>query len=272
MVFDNIVARINSLILIPGLFILSVSFAGLMYFDSLSQGLGFSNSSLFDQDFDHLFTKVFISDRHNIIMASATFILLAFIPFAIVYPKSLTFILNLSKIFVLILWHSLKLLNFPIKYLVFLLLFISPFLIPVLLAVLLVWSSSVKLSENKKLKKYKDETSRNVKDDPRYVESSTKLKESEEHFFKSYLMACALLPIFALWLGWVLYIGNQGQKHADIYLKSSDYKKVYLIDKTVFDAVFVSKVKNGYLFVLKDGEKNKEKASFIPDSAILRID
>ncbi len=37
-------------------------------------------------------------------------------------------------------------------------------------------------------------------------------------------------------------------------------------------AVLISKVKNGYLFVLHEDGKNNNKATVISDSAILRID
>ena len=56
------------------------------------------------------------------------------------------------------------------------------------------------------------------------------------------------------------------------FLDSKEYKTLYLTNNTKRRVVMVSKVKNGYIFVLNENNKNKTKASFIPDSVILRID
>jgi len=79
------------------------------------------------------------------------------------------------------------------------------------------------------------------------------------------------LPV-QLWCGWILGIGKQGEKHAKIYLKSKNYKTVVLTNNIKLKVVLVGKVRNGYLFVLHENNENRNKATFISDSAILRID
>lgn len=55
-------------------------------------------------------------------------------------------------------------------------------------------------------------------------------------------------------------------------LRIPNYKAVMLTNNTKLKAVLISKVKNGYLFVLHEDGKNNNKATVISDSAILRID
>ncbi|MDY6457911.1 hypothetical protein [Acinetobacter faecalis] len=91
-------------------------------------------------------------------------------------------------------------------------------------------------------------------------------------FFKAMFLYLIMIYIFLFWIYWNVDVGEQGKKHAQTYLKSTNYKTVVLINDTKLKAVLVSKVKSGYLFVLNENGKNNNKATFISDSAILRID
>lgn len=264
--FDHILSKLGRLTIFSVIFTVSISFAGLLYIDSFSRALGY-NFSLFDLDFYNFLINVLVSDEYNLIL-NIIILFMLFIVF-VFYPKALIFVFEVFRCSCVLIWSFLKI---PYKISTFFLIYISPFLIPIFLIVLCLDAVIIKLKDVKKIKKHVDAVKEDLSNNLQYKEKLDIIKKAKKDFFSASILFYMILIFFLFWLGWVLYVGKQGQKHADVYIKSSEYKKVYLVDKTIFDAVFVSKVKNGYLFVLKDGEKNKEKASFIPDSAILRID
>lgn len=265
--YDYIFNRLSRLVFLYTFFAISISFAGLLYFDGLSRNLGFDNS-LFDLDFVAFFERVLISDQHNI-MANITIFLLFFISFVVLYPKSLIFIFDISRLGFLSIGGFLGGAN---TILIFFLIYISPFLIPLVLVILILQSFGMKLVEMDRFRFHIESVKQKLAANAQYNESKSRVGEGSEDFLRSNVVFFTFSLLLIFWLAWAIYIGNQGKKHADIYLTSKEYKTVYLTNNTEIKAVFVSKVKNGYLFVLNDGDQNKDKASFIPDGAILRID
>ena len=81
-----------------------------------------------------------------------------------------------------------------------------------------------------------------------------------------------MVLLLLLWLHWMNQIGTQDTNHANIYLISQENKSIQLTNNSSLKGVLVSKVKGGYLFVLNNNNSFSAKASFISDSAILRID
>lgn len=248
-------------------FTISISFAGLLYFDGFSRRLDFNNS-IFELDFTSFFESVLISDHHNI-MANISVFIIFFISFAVLYPKSLIFLFDIFRLSILSIGYFLGLSQ---KSLIFFLIYISPFLLPFALVILIIKALCLKLNEIDKIKHHMQSCKEKLAVHPEYIERTSRIDEGTKDFLRSNIVFFAFSILFLFWLGWVIYIGNQGKKHAEFYLNSKKYKMVYLTNNSEIKGVFVSKVKNGYLFVLNEAGQNKDKASFIPDSAILRID
>lgn len=247
-------------------FTISISFAGLMYIDGLAHTLGF-DVSLFDLNFYDFFIYVVISDNLNVF---PVFILsLAIAISFVLYPKAIIFVYDFTYIFFIYLWNFF---GGSKKIVPFFLIFISPFLIFLFFICLIFYAVILKLNELKLFKNYFLKVKEKLIDDDQYLKSSNRLGEGSHNFFKSYLVFSFILLLFISWLGWVVHIGKQGQVHAQKHLDSTEYKTLYLTNNTKLKVVMVSKVKNGYIFVLNENNKNKEKASFIPDNVILRID
>ncbi|MDH0564832.1 hypothetical protein [Acinetobacter courvalinii] len=295
MMLDNIFKNLSKLAVLSVIFTLTISCAGFFYLRHFSHVLGYDVSP-FDMDFYTFLDIVLKSDSHNLIVNFSHSYLLIFV-FCVLYPKSLQFVFDILIIFFLIGWNYLgwnffKFLysfkNFryffwffaiytsPLLILISISLLIPLFFIAVILfGIYLIIGLFIR--NNVDFDKYMQKGRTNVEENFTYKKISEHMDKLGNNIWKmDFVLACIVyFSAMFLILGWLHWAGSiemRGSLDAKNYLNSTNYKKVYLIDKTVFDAVFVSKVKNGYLFVLKDGEKNKEKASFIPDSAILRID
>lgn len=263
---DQFFSRISRLVFVVTFFTISISFAGLMYIDGLSNKLGF-NVSLFDLTFYDFFIYVVISDNLNIFIG---FILsLAISVSFVLYPKAIIFVYDFIYICLLCLW---KFFGGSKKIVPFFVFFISPFLILPVVVFLISHCVVIKIKEIKAFENHLLTVVKEVNEDEQYLKSSSRLGEGSHNFFKSYLVFSFVLLLFIAWLGWVVHIGKQGQVHAQKFLDSKEYKTLYLTNNTKRRVVMVSKVKNGYIFVLNENNKNKTKASFIPDSVILRID
>lgn len=263
---DEVLGRLGKFFFfISTLFIVSISLGGILYTDSFSQSLGF-NFSLFDLNAYTSFTQVLISDQYNV-FAKGIVITIFIMSFIFVYPKSLLLVYDLLVILVSYIYCVL-----PSKFFLLLFLVISPFLLPFFFLILVFVSIVLKLKELNSLKEICREV--NLK-----LEKNEYLKKSDKRIpsnFSSYIKASLVFVLIALplqlWCGWILEIGKQGEKHAKNYLKSPNYKTVVLTNNIKLKAVLVGKVKNGYLFVLNENNKNRNQATFISDSAILRID
>ncbi len=263
---DHIFNRLSRLIFVITFFTISISFAGLMYAEGLSQRLGF-NISIFDLKFYDFFIFVVIADNLNVLLG---FIIFSAISISFVlYPKSVRFIFDLVYICFAFLW---SLLGGEKKIIPFLCIFVFPFCLIPFLIILVIHVIIIKLKEIKLLRGYWKEIQKKLNMDEKYLDSINRFSDGSQNFYKSYLVFFIIFSFFVVWLAWIVYIGNQGKEHADKYLISKKYKTVILISKQRVDGVFVSKVKNGYLFVLNENGKNNNKATFISDSAILRID
>ncbi|MDY6460848.1 hypothetical protein [Acinetobacter faecalis] len=154
----------------------------------------------------------------------------------------------------------------------FIFLVISPFLLPLFFLILVLVSIVLKLREFYCLKKICREVNLKLEKNEYYKKSDKRIPSNFSPYIKAtFLFVLMALPL-QLWSNWILSVGKQGEKHAKIYLESPNYKAVMLTNNTKLKAVLISKVKNGYLFVLHENGKNNNKATFISDSAILRID
>lgn len=263
---DEILGRLGKFFFfISTLFIVSISLGGILYTDSFSQTLGF-NFSLFDLNAYTSFTQVLVSDQYNV-FAKGIVITIFIMSFIFVYPKSLLLAYDLLVILVSNIYYVL-----PSKFFLLLFLVISPFLLPLFFLILVLVSIVLKLREFNCLKKICREINLKLEKNEYYKKSDKRIPSNFPSYIKaSFLFVLMALPL-QLWGSWILGVGKQGEEHAKIYLKSPNYKTVMLINNTVFNAVLVSKVKGGYLFVLHENGKNNNKATFISDSAILRID
>lgn len=263
---DDILGRIGKFFLfISTLFIASISLAGILYTDSFARKLGF-NFSLFDLNAYTSFTQVLVSDRYNV-FGNGIVITIFIMSFIFVYPKSLLLVYDLLVILVSKIYCAL-----PSKIFLLLFLVISPFLLPLFFIILVFVSITLKLNELDCLKKRWKEVHLKLEGNEYYKKSDKRISFNFLSYIKATFLFVLMTLFLQLWIGWILDIGNQGKEHADKYLTSENYKTVILVSKQRVDGVFVSKVKNGYLFVLKGENGNNKKASFISDSAILRID
>lgn len=268
---DQVFNRLSKLVFLTTFFIVSISFSGLIYFDNFFSTLGF-DYSIFELEFYSFFVKVLISDHNNVIIKTI-FSVIFFISFVVIYPRSLRFIYDIIYLCALSIWYFFRI---PGGFSYFLLFYFSPFLFPFIFIVLIIHAVFIKVNENKKfndhIKKVKSDLQRN----DNYIKLLARINEVSDDFLKSYITFIIIFLAFFLWLAWAFDIGKQGQKHAEeyLYFPANNLKTVYLVDRSDLKAKFISKVKNGYLFVLeeKDGCKFKKKAIFISDSAILRID
>ncbi|MDY6449256.1 hypothetical protein [Acinetobacter faecalis] len=145
-------------------------------------------------------------------------------------------------------------------------------MVPLLFIALIIYSILLKVMEREFIKTLTYRINNKLTNSSQFLTSISRMNKNGDDFFNFYLVFCILLSIGIVWFGWIVYIGNQGEKQAKIYLESPNYKSVILVSKQRVDGVLVSKVKNGYLFVLNENGKNNNKATFISDSAILRID
>ena len=263
---NEVLGRISKFFFfISTLFIISISLAGILYTDSFARELGF-NFSVFDLNAYTFFTQVLISDRYQIV-AKGLVGLIFIVPFICAYPKSLLLIYDLFVAIGIYIFLAL-----PKSLFKFLLLIISPFLIPILLLILVFMACAIKISECNMLKKKLREVNFKINKNKHYQI----IKQRENHVYVAYIKALLIYGVLAiflyLWMIWIVDVGNQGSPHAQKYLMSDQYSVIYLTNGTKSKGVLVSKVKNGYLFVLNENAKNKSKASFISDSVILRID
>jgi len=295
MMLDHIFKHLSKLAIFSVIFTVSISCAGFLYLRHFSHILGYDISP-FDMDFYTFLDIVLKADSHNMIANFSLFYLLIFV-FCILYPKSLEFLFDILITLFLIGWSYLGWNLFKFLYSFqffkhifgFCAIYISPLLIftliPLLIPLFFIWVIpcgiysiiSLFIKSNVDFDQYMKKAKSDVEENPRYKIISERMDKLGNNILKmDFGVACIVFfsAIFLIlgWLQWAGPIERKGSSDAENYLKSTDYKKVYLVDKTDVDAVFISKVKNGYLLVLKDGKKNKEKASFIPDSAILRID
>ncbi|MBC9230779.1 hypothetical protein HI850_015755 [bacterium SPL81] len=296
MMLDHIFKHLSKLAIFSVIFTISISCAGFLYLRHFSHILGYDLSP-FDMDFYTFLDIVLKSDSHNMIANFSLFYLLIFV-FCVLYPKSLQFLFDILITFFLIGWSYLGWNLFKLLYSFqffkhmfwFCTIYISPLLIFILISLLIpLFFISVILfgiyliiglfiKNNVDFDRYMKKARADVEDNSNYKKISERMDKLGNNIWKmDFGVACIVFfsAIFLIlgWLNWAGPIEKKGSSDAENYLKSTNYKKVYLVDKTDFDAVFVSKVKNGHLFVLKDRDgKNKKKATFISDSAILRID
>ncbi|MBP5992528.1 MAG: hypothetical protein KA518_01120 [Acinetobacter sp.] len=263
---ESILGRIGKLFFfISTVFIISISLAGILYTDSFARELGF-NFSLFDLNSYTFFTQVLISDKYQV-LSKGVVTLIFIVSFICVYPKSLLLVYDL--LFVVGLYLLLIL---PKSLLKLLLLMITPFLIPLLLVVLVFIAIVIKVADSNFIKEKWRKVNLSLDKNTHYQ----KVKKRESRVFSEYIKATVIYGFLAtflyLWLFWIVEVGKQGKPHAQKYLESNQFSTLYLTNGTQNKVVLISKVKNGYLFVLNESNKNKTKASFVPDSVILRID
>lgn len=264
--FDEILGRIGKLFFFfSTLFIVSISLAGILYTDSFAKELGF-NFSMFDLNAYTFFTQVLISDRYQVLgygMVSLVFI----ISFICVYPKSLLLVYDLFFVLGL---HLLLLI--PKSFFVFVFLMISPFLLPFLLIVLILVAVGIKIEHSNFIKEKWKKINLSLNKNEHYKKINNRKHHSESSYLKATIIFIIVASSLQLWLSWIVEVGQEGKKHAKVFLESQSYKTLMLTNNTTLKVVLVVKVKNGYLVVLNEDNKNKEKASFIPDNVILRID
>ena len=264
--FDEIIGRIGKLFFfISTLFIVSISLAGILYTDSFARTLGF-NFSMFDVNSYTFFTQVLISDQYQVLgngVVALTFI----ISFFCAFPRSLLLVSDL-----LYLVGLFFILLLPRSFFIFLLLVVSPFFLPFFLILITVFAVFVKVTENNFIMNGLKKVNLKLVENGHYKKIKIREQHTESSYLKATIMFVMVGYLVVLWLSWIVGIGAHGKKHADLYLKSQEYKSIQLIDKTKLNGVLVTKVKNGYLFVLKENNKDNLKASFIPDNVIFRID
>lgn len=263
--FDQILNRLSRFVFVVTFFTVTISFAGLMFIAGFSERLGF-DISLFDLNFYDFFIYVIVADNLNFFVGFVVFSALGIS--CIAYPKSLIFIFDLIYVSVFSVWCFIG----GKKIIPFILICLSPLLIIPFFIFLLAYATSIKLKDFKIVNGYLFNVRQERHLDERYVNSINRIEDGSHSFFKSYLVFSIILIIFIVWLGWVVHIGKQGTKQAEKYLNSTEYKTIYFTSNTVIQGVYITKVKNGYLFVLNRNNKNNAKASFIPDNVIFRID
>lgn len=295
---DRILHHLGKLAILSVIFTVSVSSAGFFYVWEFAYTLGY-NTSLFDQDFYTFLKVVLVSDVLGVMLNTILYFLCFFI-FIVIYPNSLVFVFDILSFFVLLLWNYLgiNLLKFlysleNVRHItIFLTIYSSPFIIFLMISLtnlLLIpfcigfvfYKILERISRKEKFKKYLTDARASLEEHPSYKKIETRMNQAGNDFFQidffkgSMVLFCGLI-ILILWGKWVFDIGLKGGIHANEYLyQNSNYDKtVYLMDKTNFKAIFISKVENGYLFVPE--EKNECKgnriATLIPDSFIQRIE
>lgn len=247
------------------LFIVSISLAGILYTDSFSRELGF-DFSMFDLNAYTFFTQVLISDKYQV-LGYGVVGLIFIISFVCVYPKSLLLVYDLFFILGLYLLSLL-----PNSFFLFIFLMFSPFLLPLLLIILILLALVIKIEESNFIKDKWRKINFSLDKNEHYKKINERKNHNESAYFKAIIVFIVMASSLKLWLSWIIDVGQQGQVHAQKHLDSTKYKTLYLTNNTKLKVVMVSKVKNGYIFVLNENNKNKEKASFIPDNVILRID
>ena len=263
MKFEYIFSRLSRLVFLIAFCNFSIFVAGIVYVDSLSSALGF-DISLFDLEFYNFFIYTILADKLNIILYFI-FFLFILIPIFL-YPKSLIFAYGFLTMILCLIWGCVE----HKRYII--IRFFALFMVPLLFIALIIYSILLKVMEREFIKTLTYRINNKLTNSSQFLTSISRMNKNGDDFFNFYLVFCILLSIGIVWFGWIVYIGNQGEKQAKIYLESPNYKSVILVSKQRVDGVLVSKVKNGYLFVLHEDGKNNNKATFISDSAILRID
>lgn len=298
MMLDHIFNHLNKFTILSVFITISIPLAGFLYVIAFASTLGYG-TSLFDLGFYTFLEVVLISDIYNVII-KFSLLFICFLFFGIIYPKSLQFVTDIFHFFALLVWGYLGLnflkLLYSIKFFRYLfgfaILFISPILIfvitslsclffPIFFVIFLIDIVFFYLKKSDKFNEYMKNARSTVEQNPDYEKIDQRMKAEGDNILKiDFFKGCIALTLCSftilLWFLWIDYIKNQGIIHAEyyLYIKPHSFKTIHLVDGESYNAIFVSKVKNGHLFVLEDKDKCRlvRKAEFFSDSTILRIE
>ena len=204
--------------------------------------------------------------------------LLFIIPFIYVYPSSLILVFDLICLMGLYFFKII-----PKSFFLFICLMISPFILLMVLTVFLlilllspVIFTVIFIIKKVKIDRCVRERFKNINveldNNQLYHKISNRINQTQSSYLKAATLYFVSAFLLILWLHWIVEIGSQGANHANIYLNSQENKSIKLTDNSILNGALVGKVKGGYLFVLNNNNSCTAKASFISDSAILRID